>query len=165
MVKKFRNFSLVVGIDTFRRIFQPIEKISENDDFFFQFIGVVSYVLFRVYCLGKKKKPYFGTSLIDIMAETPTKSGIPFPVEKCIEYLEKIGPKFEGIYRVSGSFKNVNEIAVMFNDRKEVKLEAYDKYVVTGVIKKYFASLPEPLMTWSLYSKFMQAQCILSLFR
>lgn len=66
----------------------------------------------------------------------------------------------DGIYRISGSHRQMGEIQSAFDRGEEVDLNKYemDKAVITGVIKRYFAMLPEPIMTYDLYVKFMNAQ-------
>lgn len=142
----------------------------EKNISFFSFFSTIFYKLTD---LEKKKKPYFGTSILEIVKTY--KSEIPFPLQKCVDYIEKNG-KFwinliekgltmDGIYRISGSHRQMGLVQTAFDSGENVNLDQFemDKAVVTGVIKRYFAMLPEPIMTYELYPKFMYAQRISSI--
>lgn len=61
----------------------------------------------------------------------------------------------EGIYRICGSFANMQKLMDLYDSGQPVDLTHYDKFVITGVIKKYFAFLTEPIMTFGLYEEFI----------
>lgn len=65
--------------------------------------------------------------------------------------------KMEGVYRVSGSHKSVNELQKQYDRKRDPDLSTYEPFVVTGMFKKYLTTLPEPLMTFELYDSFLSA--------
>ncbi|XP_069802369.1 SLIT-ROBO Rho GTPase-activating protein 2 isoform X1 [Dendropsophus ebraccatus] len=76
------------------------------------------------------------------------KQPIPLVVESCIRFLSRHGLQHEGIFRVSGSQVEVNDIKNAF-ERGEDPLEEdqndHDLDSVAGVLKLYFRGLSTPL--------------------
>lgn len=66
----------------------------------------------------------------------------------------------EGIYRIPGSTKRINILKETFDKHEKVNLDDYkmDKAAITSAIKRYFSDLPEPIMTFGLYPKFLKEQ-------
>ncbi|CAH2220941.1 SLIT-ROBO Rho GTPase-activating 2 isoform X3 [Pelobates cultripes] len=77
-----------------------------------------------------------------------SKQPIPLVVESCIRFLSRHGLQHEGIFRVSGSQVEVNDIKNAF-ERGEDPLEEdqndHDLDSVAGVLKLYFRGLTTPL--------------------
>uniref|UniRef100_A0A8C5MS57 SLIT-ROBO Rho GTPase activating protein 2 n=1 Tax=Leptobrachium leishanense TaxID=445787 RepID=A0A8C5MS57_9ANUR len=77
-----------------------------------------------------------------------SKQPIPLVVESCIRFLSRHGLQHEGIFRVSGSQVEVNDIKNAF-ERGEDPLEEdqndHDLDSVAGVLKLYFRGLSIPL--------------------
>ncbi|XP_018432332.1 PREDICTED: SLIT-ROBO Rho GTPase-activating protein 2 [Nanorana parkeri] len=76
-----------------------------------------------------------------------SKQQIPLVVESCIQFLSRHGLRHEGIFRVSGSQVEVNDIKNAF-ERGEDPLEDqndHDLDSVAGVLKLYFRGLSTPL--------------------
>ncbi|XP_044144385.1 SLIT-ROBO Rho GTPase-activating protein 2 [Bufo gargarizans] len=77
-----------------------------------------------------------------------SKQPIPLVVESCIRFLSRHGLQHEGIFRVSGSQVEVNDIKNAF-ERGEDPLEEdqndHDLDSVAGVLKLYFRGLLTPL--------------------
>ncbi|KAM8975257.1 SLIT-ROBO Rho GTPase-activating protein 2 [Pelodytes ibericus] len=77
-----------------------------------------------------------------------SKQPIPLVVESCIRFLSRHGLQHEGIFRVSGSQVEVNDIKNAF-ERGEDPLEEdqndHDLDSVAGVLKLYFRGLTIPL--------------------
>jgi hypothetical protein len=101
----------------------------------------------------------FGNDLIkQIQAE---KSKIPLVVEKCIESVESRGMDYEGIYRKSGGVGQMRQIQQAFEKGDELNLIDEEKWndicAVTSVLKQYFRELPNPLFTYELHSKYIDA--------
>lgn len=119
----------------------------------------------------------FGNDLIkQIQAE---KSKIPLVVEKCIESVEsrgkynnyelisilnlifKKGMDYEGIYRKSGGVGQMRQIQQAFEKGEVPNLIDEEKWndicAVTSVLKQYFRELPNPLFTYELHSKYIDA--------
>ncbi|XP_075709830.1 SLIT-ROBO Rho GTPase-activating protein 2 isoform X2 [Rhinoderma darwinii] len=77
-----------------------------------------------------------------------SKQPIPLVVESCIRFISRHGLQHEGIFRVSGSQVEVNDIKNAF-ERGEDPLEEdqndHDLDSVAGVLKLYFRGLSTPL--------------------
>nr|CAG8437183.1 8886_t:CDS:10 [Entrophospora candida] len=86
---------------------------------------------------------------------------IPTLVERCIAEIEK---REVGIYRVPGAKNLIERLTEEFNndvDAVDLSSETYsDINVVASVLKLFFRSLPEPLMTYELYEEFVNASKI-----
>ncbi|KAG8451379.1 hypothetical protein GDO86_003546 [Hymenochirus boettgeri] len=82
------------------------------------------------------------------------KQPIPLVVESCIRFLSRHGLQHEGIFRVSGSQVEVNDIKNAF-ERGEDPLEEdqndHDLDSVAGVLKLYFRGLATPLFPKELF--------------
>ncbi|KAG2195184.1 hypothetical protein INT47_006466, partial [Mucor saturninus] len=104
----------------------------------------------------------FGNDLIkQIQAE---KSKIPLVVEKCVESVESRGMDYEGIYRKSGGVGQMRQIQQAFEKGETPNLIDEEKWndicAITSVLKQYFRELPNPLFTYELHAKFIDAMMI-----
>uniref|UniRef100_A0A7N9AYY9 Rho GTPase activating protein 31 n=1 Tax=Mastacembelus armatus TaxID=205130 RepID=A0A7N9AYY9_9TELE len=85
---------------------------------------------------------------------------VPQVLKKCAEFIEKYGI-VDGIYRLSGITSNIQRLRQEFCSEacpdltKEVYLQ--DIHCVGSLCKLYFRELPNPLLTYELYSKFTEA--------
>uniref|UniRef100_A0AC34PVW8 Rho GTPase activating protein n=1 Tax=Panagrolaimus sp. JU765 TaxID=591449 RepID=A0AC34PVW8_9BILA len=87
-------------------------------------------------------------------AET-TVDGVPLFAYKCINFIEKNGGlETEGLYRVPGNQSQVTELEKQFKNNPDVVLEnlSLPIHVVATAIKKFFDTLPEPIISSSLHS-------------
>jgi hypothetical protein len=89
---------------------------------------------------------------------------VPLIIVRCIEAVEKRGMSYEGIYRKSGGATQMKLIQTSFESGSEpIDLEDYelinDICSVTSILKQYFRELPNPLLTYQFYSKFIDAVC------
>ncbi|KAL1444223.1 hypothetical protein MTO96_045613 [Rhipicephalus appendiculatus] len=83
---------------------------------------------------------------------------VPALVVHCIQEVERRGLDCVGIYRVSGSEREVREIRERFQQGKGVpNLFKADIYAVCGVLKAFLLSLRESLVTKSLWHTFVSA--------
>ncbi|XP_074648090.1 rho GTPase-activating protein 17-like [Tubulanus polymorphus] len=101
-------------------------------------------------------KPVYGTSLEDHLQSTERE--IAVVLEECVCTLIDVGLEEEGLFRVAGGASKVKKLKAAL-DAGVVDLDEFirDPHVVAGALKLYFRELPEPLMTYSLYSEWMQA--------
>ncbi|KAI8355635.1 hypothetical protein EDC96DRAFT_264281 [Choanephora cucurbitarum] len=111
---------------------------------------------------GDNTRLMFGNDLArQIQAE---KSKIPMVVERCIESVEARGMDYEGIYRKSGGVGQMRQIQQAFEKGDLPDLIDEEKWndicAVTSVLKQYFRDLPNPLFTYELHPKFMDAMMI-----
>ncbi|KAI0317192.1 hypothetical protein OF83DRAFT_1059040 [Amylostereum chailletii] len=93
-------------------------------------------------------------------------SMVPVIVEKCIEAVDNIAIEYEGIYRKTGGSGQSKMITQLFEsgDYDSFDLKDTDRFndicSVTSVLKTYFRSLPNPLLTFVLHDEFMHASTI-----
>jgi hypothetical protein len=91
---------------------------------------------------------------IPLKDQQTTNYGVPIIVHKCIQFVEARGMDVEGIYRHSGQRAKIQKLTLEFNqDAKGVVIDAdvYNVHDVTGCLKQFFRSLPDPLLTHQLY--------------
>nr|XP_020489077.1 rho GTPase-activating protein 31 [Labrus bergylta] len=90
---------------------------------------------------------------------------VPQVLIKCAEFIEEHGV-VDGIYRLSGVTSNIQRLRQEFSSgseacpdlTKEVYLQ--DIHCVGSLCKLYFRELPNPLLTYELYSKFTDAASV-----
>lgn len=84
---------------------------------------------------------------------------IPLLVVECISEIERRGLKERGLYRVPGGDRALKELRERFLAGKTAlslgKVE--DVHVVCGLLKDFLRKLPEPLITFRLHPRFMEA--------
>ncbi|WVN86424.1 uncharacterized protein L203_101588 [Cryptococcus depauperatus CBS 7841] len=106
----------------------------------------------------------FGRPLVE---QTVTdKQSVPAIVTKCIAAVEAVGMEYEGIYRKTGGSSQSKQITLLFErgDYDAFDLTDVDSFndisSVTSVLKTYFRSLPNPLLTHELHESFVTAATI-----
>jgi hypothetical protein len=106
--------------------------------------------------VNSSDKRVFGVPLAQTI---PPGRELPPLVEDCIRYLEERALDVEGIFRLSGSTTAIEKYVEMYNSGTPPDLsKERDPHTVTGLLKLFFRELPEPLMTFELYDKFIIAQ-------
>ncbi|CEI99882.1 hypothetical protein RMCBS344292_13958 [Rhizopus microsporus] len=93
---------------------------------------------------------------------------VPSIIVQCIQAVEKRGMDYEGIYRKSGGATQMRLIQQSFESGGDpIDLEdselINDICSVTSILKQYFRELPNPLLTYQLYSKFIDAVSVTDL--
>lgn len=84
---------------------------------------------------------------------------IPEIVEQCIKYLNAKALTLEGIFRLSGSATVIENYRKAFDNGDKVDLWSEpDPHAIAGLLKLYFRSLPEPILTYDLYDAIIAAQ-------
>lgn len=105
--------------------------------------------------------PVFGVSLEELFRRDG--SAVPMIVYQCIQAVDMFGLEVEGIYRTSGSNPHIMEMKQMFDhdssslDFRDPSTFSHDISSVAGLIKLFFRSLPNPLLTSAHYSEFISA--------
>ncbi|XP_076159887.1 SLIT-ROBO Rho GTPase-activating protein 1b [Alosa pseudoharengus] len=92
---------------------------------------------------------------------------IPLIVESCIRYINLHGLQHQGIFRVSGSQVEVNDIKNSFergNDPLSDEENAPDINSVAGVLKLYFRNLENPLFPKELFNELIATVRVESLY-
>ncbi|XP_071497235.1 rac GTPase-activating protein 1-like [Diadema antillarum] len=83
---------------------------------------------------------------------------VPSLVIQCITEIELRGLTEEGLYRLSGSEREVRELKERLILKNEPHLEKVrDIHTICGALKVFFRNLPEPLVTFELHGAFMKA--------
>jgi hypothetical protein len=97
----------------------------------------------------------FGVSIQYTDDELP-----PFVIDT-LKYLEENALDREGIFRLSGDNNILQEMKGKLDRGKKVDLSTIkDIHVVSGLLKLYFRSLPEPLCTFECYDMFLAATTV-----
>lgn len=108
---------------------------------------------------GNKRKPVWGQPLSTV-ARSFGIDDVPIPIVHAIEFLNNKGLRVEGVYRVPGNLRIVDLLKKRYDAGETPDLTEYDAYVISGLVKNYFSSLPDPLMTYELYDSFLSAQAL-----
>ena len=93
-----------------------------------------------------------GHHLLEVGAE------IPPLVQRCVAVMDGRGTTVKGIYRVSGVKSKVEKLCQAFENISAEFVDLTDVHpnVIANVVKLYMRQLPEPLMTFRLYSEFIR---------
>ncbi|XP_042895156.1 uncharacterized protein [Parasteatoda tepidariorum] len=107
---------------------------------------------------GILKERVFGCDLGEHLMNTGR--DIPLVLKCCTEFIEQHGI-VDGIYRLSGVTSNIQKLRIAFDEDRVPNLvdEAIlqDIHCVASLLKMYFRELPNPLLTFHLYDKFVSA--------
>ncbi|KAN0025898.1 hypothetical protein ACTFIU_001660 [Dictyostelium citrinum] len=95
--------------------------------------------------------PMFGVALSKILENqslitTQIHLKIPFILYICLNYIIAKGTKEEGIFRVSGSLREVQELQEHFEQGREIDLDQHDIHAISGLVKTFFRKLPHTLV-------------------
>lgn len=105
----------------------------------------------------------FGTPISDLIEFEGEM--VPSIVRQCIYVIDKYGLEKEGIYRTSGNVSTVHSLKDLIDkDPSNIKLilpnpnsvSDSDIYAVASLLKLYFSSLPEALLTNEASAKFLE---------
>uniref|UniRef100_A0A8C2CLP5 Chimaerin n=1 Tax=Cyprinus carpio TaxID=7962 RepID=A0A8C2CLP5_CYPCA len=85
----------------------------------------------------------------------------PMVMDICIKEIEHRGLKSEGLYRVSGFTEHIEDVRLAFDrdgEKADISANMYpDINIIAGALKLYLRDLPIPVITYDVYSKFIQA--------
>ncbi|XP_068606368.1 GEM-interacting protein [Brachionichthys hirsutus] len=96
----------------------------------------------------------FGVDLSLLQRDRPDE--VPFVVRSCTSEIERRALSVQGVYRVSGSKTRIQKLCQAFETQKEqVDLSDLSPHDITSILKHFFKELPEPLLTFDLYSSFI----------
>jgi len=111
--------------------------------------------------LDQKKNLVFGVPLADVVAKARALGPLEIPllVRRCIDYVEAVGIKEEGIYRISGNQSDQKELRERFDAGHDVDLPnlKYDPHCVAGLLKSFLREIPEPILTAKLRLDFFSS--------
>lgn len=127
-----------------------------------------------VACTNSRNKAIRDTDSSSVASETAALFGndlsrqaelegrpVPYIIIRCIEEVEANGMDYEGIYRKSGGASSLRAIIDAFEAGGEVNFDhlggSGDICAVTSALKQYLRTLPDPLLPFSAYDRFLQA--------
>lgn len=113
----------------------------------------------------KNSQPTFGVSIEDLIQYAGI-DNVPLVVKRCIDVIENYGLNIEGIYRTSGNKSTVQQLResidanfanylLIGNNIDPDNVRDADIYCAASLLKIYFASLPEPLLTQEYFRSFI----------
>ncbi|XP_068537790.1 protein FAM13A isoform X4 [Anas acuta] len=99
----------------------------------------------------------FGVSLLELQQQGLSKNGIPIVVRNIVEYLTQHGMAQEGLFRINGSMKMVEQLRLQYERGEEVELvKDGDVYSAASLLKLFLRELPDGIISSALQSKFIQ---------
>lgn len=85
---------------------------------------------------------------------------IPVVVAKCGAMLKERATEIEGIFRLSGSAKRINDLQVIFdlppNFGKHLAWDGYTVHDAANILRRYIRDLPEPIIPFDFYNDFRE---------
>eukprot|EP01114_Cavostelium_apophysatum_P021600 TRINITY_DN7585_c0_g1_i1.p1 TRINITY_DN7585_c0_g1~~TRINITY_DN7585_c0_g1_i1.p1 ORF type:complete len:459 (-),score=137.02 TRINITY_DN7585_c0_g1_i1:36-1412(-) len=104
----------------------------------------------------KKKVKPFGVDLEIVLEAEGRDTFLPIIIEKTVEYLDLEGMETEGIFRISPRHAELLALCKLLDKGIDVDLHQYkDPHLIAGLMKKWFRELPDPLLTFELYTCFI----------
>jgi len=103
----------------------------------------------------RNQRVVFGVALNELMARSPGKI-VPSVFTDAAEYIRENGKDAEGIFRLSVTSNVLLEVQEMIDSGKAVLYT--DVYVAANIIKSWLRALPEPLLTFSMFDEWIDAQ-------
>ncbi|KAI9255662.1 Rho GTPase activation protein [Phascolomyces articulosus] len=82
---------------------------------------------------------------------------VPDPVAQCFTEIIHRGLRVEGLFRLSGAASDVRQLSQEFDMGNSIDLSTYDIHAITGVVKKYLRSLPDPVIPHAYHNAFLRA--------
>ncbi|XP_022643396.1 uncharacterized protein LOC111242816 isoform X4 [Varroa destructor] len=103
-----------------------------------------------------KDELVFGCTLASLCAREH--STVPRFVVRCIDAIENKDMRADGIYRASGNLSQVQKVRFSINmDDYSVLDKEEDVHVLTGALKMFFREMREPLLTYALFDRLLEA--------
>jgi len=106
----------------------------------------------------KKKVPIFGVDLAELVLKEKRNTYLPVIIEKTVAYLDDSGLDVEGIFRISPRITDINALVKQINDQGMEEIDLFQQrnpHLVAGLMKKWFRELPDPILTFELYTCFI----------
>lgn len=108
----------------------------------------------------ERTRKVFGVPL-KVLMKREKESDIPAIVEKAIKFVYDYGLQKEGIFRQTGRSTQINKLKDSMNQGAKVFFsENMDVHSVAVLFKVWLRELPEPLLTWEGYARFLAAQAM-----
>jgi len=100
----------------------------------------------------------FGVPLETLMKENPREVGrtVPYLVQACVDFLHSKSLSVQGLFRESGSGAEIEKKKALVDLGNALVLPASENdHNVTGLLKLWIRDLPEPLLTYRFYQKWI----------
>eukprot|EP01130_Rhizamoeba_saxonica_P017141 TRINITY_DN8184_c0_g1_i3.p1 TRINITY_DN8184_c0_g1~~TRINITY_DN8184_c0_g1_i3.p1 ORF type:complete len:861 (-),score=240.88 TRINITY_DN8184_c0_g1_i3:55-2496(-) len=101
---------------------------------------------------------------VDRTISRGSKIPVPHLVQTCVNWLrEEDSKEIVGIFRISGTSGGVQDLKEVFDTVPDEKVEIPDEediHNICSMLKLYFRELPNPLLTFQLYDRFIKSQDI-----
>ncbi|RVE59983.1 hypothetical protein OJAV_G00193810 [Oryzias javanicus] len=105
------------------------------------------------------EKPCYGKPLEEHLVLSGR--DIAFPIEACVTMLLECGMQEEGLFRIAPSASKLKKLKASLDcGVLDVQEYSADPHAIAGALKSYLRELPEPLMTFDLYSDWIAASNI-----
>ncbi|XP_069486846.1 protein FAM13A isoform X3 [Ambystoma mexicanum] len=99
----------------------------------------------------------FGVPLLELQKQGRLMNGVPHVVWNIVEYLKKDGLTQEGIFRVNGSVKVVEQLRLKYDSGEDVDLDIDgDVFSAASLLKLFLRELPDGVVTSALQPRFLQ---------
>ncbi|XP_014455872.2 protein FAM13A isoform X5 [Alligator mississippiensis] len=99
----------------------------------------------------------FGVSLQELQQQGLSKNGIPTVVWNLVEYLTQHGLTQEGLFRVNGNVKTVEQLRLKYERGEDVELaKDGDVCSAASLLKLFLRELPEGVITSALHPRLIQ---------
>uniref|UniRef100_A0A8C2Q7B9 SH3-domain binding protein 1 n=1 Tax=Cyprinus carpio TaxID=7962 RepID=A0A8C2Q7B9_CYPCA len=130
---------------------------TKEDEYASYFIRVSTYVLTQKRPqMSSSEKKVFGEPLLSHLDSCGRK--IAVPIEECVSMLLRTGLREEGLFRLAAAASVVKKLKSCLDSGTVDQNEfSYDPHAVAGALKCYLRELPEPLMTFELYTDWFKA--------
>ncbi|XP_040885980.1 rho GTPase-activating protein 8-like [Toxotes jaculatrix] len=107
----------------------------------------------------------FGVSL-QYIREKNREAIIPPVIRQTVTYLKEKGLRTEGIFRRSARVQLIKDVQKLYNQGKPVNFDEYaDVHVPAVILKTFLRELPEPLLTFRVYSQVQEMLNVESILR
>jgi hypothetical protein len=118
----------------------------------------------RVFGVSLEQSLQYASVAISMVGQSDGKQYVygyvPIVVAKCGMMLKETATQTEGIFRVSGSNKRINNLQLVFDEPprygKDFDWTGYSVHDAASVLRRYLNSLPEPVIPQGLYLDFTQ---------
>lgn len=90
---------------------------------------------------------------------------VPQPILEILTELFRRGPSTSGIFRKSALIRTTKQIRQMLDEGKKVTFQDISPVVLASVLKEFFRTLPESLITSEVYENFLNDKSITNLSR
>ncbi|KAM9965185.1 hypothetical protein ACTFIW_004992 [Dictyostelium discoideum] len=140
--------------DFFQRGVFQMSKIKSDIDNYKKIILETNKVAAKLRNYVPKKT--FGIKLEEVFARESNKP-LPSFLDEIFRYLEKESINTEGMFRVSAGKSSVEALQQKIESGAPLELSAsiIDPHCVSSVLKLFLRSLPEPLVLYNVYSKYL----------